>query len=656
MFGVCYRIGVRRRCLGLILTVLLSMLPAAGQGLSRLPTAADRAAIVTKGWTASRDVLGVMLAKAYEPGAGGRMGTTGQTAFQSWLRLWQWCDLLARDENTEAAKFLADHLRLSPQDQGLVLVPPGLTAGAELQPAPAGAAQAMMAAAPPEKIFGDLLRADALPPQHRPLGDLVPKDVLAEWLGNEDFSRMLFANLAPDDYVPGVLRALAQIQLEQPGKFREYRALALAIALVYDQKMPAFWPHNQVAPKEVPLQDYRPVDWFAFWVQNNESKGNLVDLRSLDPEQAKFVVDAPLAPSEYAWAKANVKFARTEFAQAYSSVTYDEKRYQRGEFNWPDSPYTLAAIKQQGGICVDQAYYAMIAGKARGLPTLFFTGDGNDGGHAWFGYLKAANHWDFNCGRYENQKFATGHALDPQTWQPITDHELAFLAGNFHARPEYAASQDDLVMAGIFESQGNLTQARAALDSAIAVCPMNAGAWDAKTAFLSRTGAPVEDLRQHHVAAARQFSSEPDLKAAHLSALADLAHQSGDSAAASSLDNQIITQNQSTRADLGVDTLAKQLQVLVNNGQLDEAFKKYRQQMDGLGKNGGSDFFYKIVDPFVGALLAAGQQEHAEQAVELARAALMPPMGTTLQRDLDALNDMVLATPKKAAESSAAKP
>jgi tetratricopeptide (TPR) repeat protein len=647
MFGVCHGIGVQRRGLGLFLVALLSVLPVVGQGLTRPPTAADRAAIMTKGWAASRDVLGVMLAKAYEPGADGRMGATGQATFQSWLWLWQWCDLLARDEDAEAAKFLADHLRLSPQDQSLVLIPPGLAAGAELQPAPAGAAQAMMAAASPEKVFGDLLRADALPPQHRPLADLVPKDVLAEWLGNEEFSRLLFANLAPGDYAPGVLRALAQIQLEQPGKFREYRALALAIALVYDQKMPAFWPHNQVAPKDVPLQDYRPVDWFTFWVQSNEAKGNLQDLRTLEPEQAKFVVDAPLAPTEYAWARANVKFARTDFAQAYSSVTYDEKRYQRGEFNWPDSPYTLAAIKQQGGICVDQAYYAMIAGKARGLPTLFFTGDGNDGGHAWFGYLKAGNRWDFNCGRYENQKFSTGHALDPQTWQPITDHELAFLAANFHARPEYAASQDDLVLAGIFESQGNLTQAHAALDSAIAVCPMNTGAWDAKTAFLLRTGAPIEELRQHHVAAARQFASEPDLKAAHLSALADLARQSGDSAAASSLDNQIITQNQSTRADLGVDTLAKQLQTLVNNGQLDEAFKKYRQQMDGLGKSGGSDIFYKIVQPFVNVLLAAGQQERAQQAVELARAALKPPMGTTLQRDLDALEDTVLAAPKK---------
>ena len=66
----------------------------------------------------------------------------------------------------------------------------------------------------------------------------------------------------------------------------------------------------------------------------------------------------------------------------------------------------------------------MIAGKARGLPTLFFTGQGADGGHAWFGYMKSDNRWELDCGRYKNQNYAVGQALDPQTWLPVSDHEL----------------------------------------------------------------------------------------------------------------------------------------------------------------------------------------------------------------------------------------
>jgi hypothetical protein len=495
-----------------------------------------------------------------------------------------------------------------------------------------------------------------MPPQSQPLAELAPKKILEEWLGDEEFSRLLFANLSPDDYAPGVLRALAQIQEEQRDKFTEYKSLALAIALVYDQKMPAFWPHAQVAPAEVPIKDYRPADWFAFWVRSNEDKGGLTDLRDLSPEQLKFVVDAPLEASEYAWARANVRLSRVDFAQIYGSIAYDMKRMADGQYVWPASPYTLAAIQKRGGICVDQAYFAMVAGKARGLPTLFFTGEGTDGGHAWFGYLQSDNHWDMDCGRYENQKFATGEALDPQTWKPLSDHELAFLEGHFRAQPEYAASQDDLVMAGLLEGLGQNAPAAAALDSALAVCPMNAAAWDAKTAFLERTGAPPEALRAHHEAAVRQFASQPDLKAEHLAALAEIARQSGDTAAAGAYDNQIITQNAGDRTDLGVQTLAKQILDLTASGQLDDAFKKYRQQVDDVGKNGGSGFFYAVVRPFVSALLAAGQQRRAKEAMDLARTALNPPAGTTLERDMDALDVQVLAATPSQGSTDFARP
>jgi tetratricopeptide (TPR) repeat protein len=261
-----------------------------------------------------------------------------------------------------------------------------------------------------------------------------------------------------------------------------------------------------------------------------------------------------------------------------------------------------------------------------------------------------------DCGRYENQKFATGEALDPQTWKPLSDHELAFLEGHFRAQPEYAASQDDLVMAGLLEGLGQNAPAAAALDSALAVCPMNAAAWDAKTAFLERTGAPPEALRAHHEAAARQFASQPDLKAEHLAALAEIARQSGDTAAAGAYDNQIITQNAGDRTDLGVQTLAKQILDLTASGQLDDAFKKYRQQVDDVGKNGGSGFFYAVVRPFVSALLAAGQQRRAKEAMDLARTALNPPAGTTLERDMDALDVQVLAATPNQGSTDFARP
>ncbi|MGA2052112.1 MAG: hypothetical protein ABSH19_02240 [Opitutales bacterium] len=630
------------------MAAVLAVLSAAGQDLTLPPTAADRAAVLAKGWAVSRDQLGKILAQAYEPASATQPGSAGSDAYQEWLWLWQWSELLARDENAEAAKFLGQHLFLSPDDQRSILTPPGYAADPSWPPAPADGVQGLMAEpAARDRALGKLLRADAVPPQHRPLADLVPSDVLAGWLNDEDFSRMFFANLSPENYAPGVLRALAQIQAAHPDKFQEYSALALAIALVYDRKMPAYWPHHQVAPAQVPIKDYSLADWFAFWVANNEAPGALLDLRRLKPEEIKFVVDAPLDESEYAWAQANVHFSRNDFAQAYSSITYDIKRNQAQQYDWPEGPYTLAAISKLGGICVDQAYFAMIAGKAHCLPTLFFTGQGSGGGHAWFGYLESGDHWQMDCGRYENQNYATGEALDPQTWLPLSDHELAFLTEQFHARPEYAASQADLVLAGLFEAQGNITQAGTALDSAIAECPLNNTAWDAKTAWLVRTGAPLEALQEHHEAAARAFSTQPDLKAQHLNALADLARQNGDTASARDLQNLIIAQNADSRADLGVSSLAKQLLALIDQGQYDTAFNKYQQEMNELGKSGGGNFFYQVVQPFVNALLVAGEQRRAQEALEMARTALNPADGTILWHQMEELDDTVLAAPKK---------
>ena len=38
--------------------------------------------------------------------------------------------------------------------------------------------------------------------------------------------------------------------------------------------------------------------------------------------------------------------------------------------------------------------------------------------------MKSDNRWELDCGRYKNQNYAVGQALDSQTWLPVSDHEL----------------------------------------------------------------------------------------------------------------------------------------------------------------------------------------------------------------------------------------
>src|SRR5688572_5120302 len=122
-------------------------------------------------------------------------------------------------------------------------------------------------------------------------------------------------------------------------------------------------------------------------------------------------------------------------------IRYRNDRVTSNTYAWTEQTYTLAEIMATGGICSDQAYFATQVGKARGVPTLLIYGAGNDGRHAWFGFLDEGGKWQLDAGRYAEQRFVTGFALDPQTWAQFSDHELQFLSERFRALPAFKQSQ-----------------------------------------------------------------------------------------------------------------------------------------------------------------------------------------------------------------------
>lgn len=621
--------------------LLLSAGWSAAQDIRRAPTPADRAQVLASGWEASRDSLGAALTAAYQTGGPGRPGSTGNTAYRQWMQLWKWSELLTRTEKAEATRLLRDHLRIAANDKrtfyGLGYAIPDDTKRAPVEDAEAILAQDEARS----KYLGALLPAEFITPGDTPISTRLKPEILAEWINDEELSRLLFQNIAEEDYAPAVLARLQDIRLAHPAKFREYRALAVALALVYDQNLPSFWPHDQVEAGLVPR---RPIDVAAFfgeWVKSNESRELLLDIRKLGPGQLKFLVDAPVDTSEYSWARKNVRYPRMEFAKAFASVVYDHDRLKQKRYDWTQDSYTLEDLRRKGGICVDQAYYAMIAGKARGLPTLFFTGQGTDGGHAWFGYMKADDKWELDCGRYENQNYAVGEALDPQIWRPISDHDLEFLARSFRDKLEFAASQDDILMAARFEAAGDAARAAKAYENAIQVCPENILAWDARAAYLERSGAPANQRRAFYEAAIRQFPRDRDIRSRQQAALAAVLRESGDTAAAATLEAQIMSSNKRLRSDLSVNMAAQKLGALVDEKKLDAAFTEYQRLLAGLGKTGGGNFFYDIVRPFALTLAEAGDRKKAIEAVSMAQKTLRPEGGSILAEDMKELEEVI---------------
>ncbi len=357
--------------------------------LRRLPTSADRAKALADGWARSRDSLASALVAAYQPGGPRRPGSTGVTAYRAWMHLWKWCDLLSRSERSEAARLLAAHLGVSPADEKAVFYPPGVAPNPDAQALDVEQVGQILAdPSASAELLRWLLPVDLVNPAERPVADTLDKALSSNGLTTKSLLVCSLPTSQKRITTPGVLKRLQEMRLANARRFSEYRSLAVALAIVYDQAWPPFWPHRQVDPKLVPTAATPVAEWFNFWVEGNETRALMLDLRKLSPDQIKYIVDAPLDLAEFRWARKNVKYQRSEFAKAFDAVSYSPARVSAGAFTWSEGEYTLQNIRQQAGICVDQAYYAMIAGKALGLPTLFFTGQGSQGGHAWFGYMK----------------------------------------------------------------------------------------------------------------------------------------------------------------------------------------------------------------------------------------------------------------------------
>ncbi len=189
----------------------------------------------------------------------------------------------------------------------------------------------------------------------------------------------------------------------------------------------------------MPIGDLDIVQRFNFYVQSNRNKKLDLDLTQLSFESLKFLVDSQVQLSELTWAQQQNQISYTTFADAFFAITYDTGRVSATNqaYVWTYPSYKLSDILKDGGICIDQAYFAETVGKGRGIPTIRFTGFGVDGAHAWFGYLANSGKWELDCGRYENQSFPKGFAVDPQSWQPIDDSVLQNLFKNGGKNPDY---------------------------------------------------------------------------------------------------------------------------------------------------------------------------------------------------------------------------
>ncbi len=471
----------------------------------------------------------------------------------------------------------------------------------------------------------------------QPLGAQLTPECRGWLIRDFPFSAEFFSLLQPVDYVPEVFHILSGLFLHAPERFKAYASLALALAVVYDTPPPPDWPHWQVEARALPRRWPAPAKAFDWWVKQDQLGHTYHRLNRLPADELKFVVDAAAPLDELEWSQVVANYPLNLLARAYTMIRYRPDRMLNNVGVWNGGAYTLPAILGAGGICVDQAYFASEVGKARGVPTLLFTGVGKDGRHAWFGFLDGDRKWVLDAGRYAEQRFVTGYARDPQTWVRISDHELQFLTEGFRRLPTYGLSRTHADFATDYLRHGEFAVAERVARKALGYERRNQAAWETLLAAEASLGRNTKQREGTLREAAQAFQRYPSLEAVYANRLAASLRARGETSAADMEEGRIARKNRGERSDLSLEQARINLVRSISTQQLPVQIRNYNSLVDTLGRGAGIGFFDQIVVVFAEHLLRLDQRVESIRAVERARRTLKVEPGRQLDQEFDRL-------------------
>ncbi|MCF7853177.1 MAG: hypothetical protein K9N51_00145 [Candidatus Pacebacteria bacterium] len=308
---------------------------------------------------------------------------------------------------------------------------------------------------------------------------------ITRWLLRDNQRLQLVAEATSEGVVwPRAATIIETLYRHDPDTRDRYFELILAFAVVWDTQRPPL--HHQARGQLLPYEPDLPAR-YDHCRRLYEGKGG-VPYSGLNWNTLTFVVDTPVPVSELKWATENVRGSARSWGGKFKDIEYDHDRLESGRFNWPAGPYTLAAIEQRGGICVDQAYYATITARAWGIPAMQFTGLGKRGPHAWFGHMTNQQEWETDAGRYEYDAYTVGRTMDPRTNTVMTDHQAAFACDPVFRSRDYFEACRFCRIADIcnrFEIDASVPVFADKARRRVAIYPRP---WDVMEKFFLRTG------------------------------------------------------------------------------------------------------------------------------------------------------------------------
>ena len=459
------------------------------------------------------------------------------------------------------------------------------------------------------------------------VGGWLDEAVRVRVLGDTAFSAQYFALENPLDFRPEVYRLLNELYAASPEKFSTYASLVVAVALVYDTPPPNNWPHWQVKPEALPRKLPGAREAFDYFTQLDGSGKSLQPLAKLDAAELRFLVDLALPEAERAWAREKVKTPLAKLENTYDDVSYRQDRIEKEVYVWPGESYTLEEILSEGGICVDQAYFATQAGKARGVPTLLFAGAGLDGRHAWFGFLGTGREWRMDAGRHEGQRYVVGKAIDPLSWTDISDHELAFLSEGFRRENNAREAAIHAAFARWLWEDGDRVGAGKAARQAVRLERRTLAAWDLLLELHPGPGREREAVAYEAVSG---LTSYPELHARYMGVVVGSLYARGETSRAEFLERELARRFKGSRTDLAVKQVAEQMRRAQAGQRIEEQVRLFEILMRQFGLGGGAAMWDEVVRPFAQHLADTGRVKEARAALRRGREAMGVVPGTQM--------------------------
>ncbi len=248
------------------------------------------------------------------------------------------------------------------------------------------------------------------------------RDVLSYLQRHDALARIMATTVQPDDKITAVYDLFDKLRTQRPDQMDAFANLVASICVVHDEPLTRRVNENKVSSPD-------PLAIFDYYVANEKSMA--FGIKNVPPEVLIYVVDTTASIDEMKWALS--RYARDPaVGKHFFDIKYDEDYFHGTAPKKLDTaPFTLPNILRLGGVCADQAYFAVTIGKAIGVPTAYTHGESAETAHAWVGFLQAQGQkgaWNFDIGRYEEFRGVTGMVQDPQTRDYIPDAFLSYTA------------------------------------------------------------------------------------------------------------------------------------------------------------------------------------------------------------------------------------